>query len=243
MNPQIKIAFLIAFLSLLLFAPFAHGQRRGMGVSSGGSRSGSSIRSNRGGEFDRRGGRRFENGFGFPYAPFYYPDYYCSDGDSDNRDPEPIEPPYQTLAAQPQQPPAPPPVPPGDTLVLENHDGQWERIPTGGELLNAAKPPKTELGLSSNTHGTNAQVKETEPPRPVLPPAVLVFRDGHREEVQKYMIKGADLYATATYSATGSWTKTIHLADLDIPASLKVNKDRGTKFNLPSGPNEVVVRF
>jgi len=30
---------------------------------------------------------------------------------------------------------------------------------------------------------------------------------------------------------------------LDIPASLKLNNERGAKFSLPSGPNEIVVRF
>ena len=57
------------------------------------------------------------------------------------------------------------------------------------------------------------------------------------------MIQGSDLYVTSSYSTTGSWIKKIPLADLNIPACLKINKDRGTKFNLPSGPNEVVVRF
>jgi len=30
---------------------------------------------------------------------------------------------------------------------------------------------------------------------------------------------------------------------LDIPATLKLNEERGGKFNLPSAPNQVVVRF
>lgn len=63
------------------------------------------------------------------------------------------------------------------------------------------------------------------------------------EEVQKYMIQGGVLYTTSDYWTTGSWTRKIPLAELDIPASLKLNKERGTKFNLPSAPNEVVIRF
>jgi hypothetical protein len=212
---------------------------------------GGALRASRGGEFDRQGRRRFEDGFGFPFAPFYYPDYFYDgyyDSDLDYDSPEPLDPPIQPRPMQVYQPPAPPPVP-GDSLVLENHDGRWVRIPTGGELVNAAIPPSAdaEPGPTPKSHGTAAKTTETEPPTPppspALPPAVLVFRDGHTEEVKKYMIQGSDLYVTSAYSTTGSWIKKIPLADLNIPASLKINKDRGTKFNLPSGPNEVVVRF
>jgi hypothetical protein len=72
---------------------------------------------------------------------------------------------------------------------------------------------------------------------------VIVFRDGHEEEVAKYMIQGETLFTNADYWNTGSWTRKIPLSEVDIPASLKLNRDRGTKFNLPSGPNEVMIRF
>jgi hypothetical protein len=253
MNPQIRIAFPAALLSLVLLAPFAHAQRGGMRGSAGGFRGGA-VRANRGGgEFNREGRRRFEDGFGFPFAPFYYPDYFYPDydyynTDLDYRDRAPLDPPNQTRPAVVYQPPAPPPVP-GDPLILENHDGRWVRIPTGGELVNAAIPPNSaaDPGPTPKAQGTSAKTTGTEPPgpapSPALPPAVLVFRDGHTEEVEKYMIQGSDLYVSSAYSTTGSWTQKIPLADLDIPASLKINKERGTKFNLPSGPNEVVVRF
>jgi hypothetical protein len=29
---------------------------------------------------------------------------------------------------------------------------------------------------------------------------------------------------------------------LDVPATLKLNQERGAKFSLPSGPNEVMIR-
>jgi hypothetical protein len=249
MNPQVKIAFTAAALSLVLFAPLAHGQRGGMRGSAGGFRGGS-VRGNRGGgELNRQGRRRYEGPYGFPFGPFYYPDYfypdnYYYDSDLDYTAPGPLDTPNHIRPAVAYQPPAPPPVP-ADSLILENHDGRWVRIPTGGQLVNAAIPPiaAADPSPTSKTYGTAAKTTETEPASPPLPPAVLVFRDGHTEEVQKYMIQGSDLYVTSAYSTTGTWTKKIPLADLDIPASLKVNKDRGTKFNLPSGPNEVVVRF
>jgi hypothetical protein len=78
---------------------------------------------------------------------------------------------------------------------------------------------------------------------PELPPAVLIFRDGHTEEVKRYTIQGGVLYAKTDFWSTGSWTRKILITELDVPASLKLNAERGAKFNLPSGPNEIVVRF
>jgi hypothetical protein len=238
MNARHKPAFFVASILLVLFVPRAHAQGRGMRGSSSGFRAGTSVRANRGGDL-HRGGRRFENGFGFPFAPFFYSDYY-EGSDADDSKFAPEAPDVQTRVAQ-APPPAQPP-PPGDTLILENHDGQWVRIPTGAEMLKAAARPTADAP-ATNSQVSHPDDASTEPARAPMPPAVLVFRDGHSEEVQKYVIHGANLVATAEYSATGSWTKNISLADLDIPASLKANKDRGTKFNLPSGPNEVVVRF
>jgi hypothetical protein len=53
---------------------------------------------------------------------------------------------------------------------------------------------------------------------------------------------GTTLYAKADYLATGAWTRKVQLADLDLPATVKQNQQRGLKFELPSGPNEVVLR-
>jgi hypothetical protein len=74
------------------------------------------------------------------------------------------------------------------------------------------------------------------------PPAVLVYRDGHTEYVSSYSIIGPTIYTTADDETNGSWTRKIQVADLDIPATLKQNQQRGVKFDLPSGPNEVVIR-
>jgi hypothetical protein len=70
---------------------------------------------------------------------------------------------------------------------------------------------------------------------------VLVFRDGRKEEVSSYTIMSGTIYSKADYWSSGSWTKKIQIADLDVPATLKLNQERGLKFELPAGPNEVVV--
>jgi len=71
---------------------------------------------------------------------------------------------------------------------------------------------------------------------------VLVFRDGHQEEVRKYTIIGTAISVKTDYWSTGSWTRNIPIADLDLAATLQLNQERGAKFTLPSRPSEVIVR-
>lgn len=75
-----------------------------------------------------------------------------------------------------------------------------------------------------------------------LPPALLVYRDGHREKVGDYVIEHGNLFIRGNLYRDGYWTKNIQLAWLDIPATLKANEQSGVRFVLPSSPNEVVTR-
>jgi hypothetical protein len=50
------------------------------------------------------------------------------------------------------------------------------------------------------------------------------------------------MYSKADYWTSGSWTKKIQIADLDVPATMRINQERGVKFALPTSPNEVVMR-
>ena len=72
------------------------------------------------------------------------------------------------------------------------------------------------------------------PPADVKPgdPTVLVFRNGKQQEVTNYAIMGDSLYVF------DQARKKIALADLDIPATVKANDDRGVEFNLPSSPKK-----
>jgi len=58
-------------------------------------------------------------------------------------------------------------------------------------------------------------------------PTVLVFRNGHQQEVTNYAIMGDTLYVF------DQGRKKIALADLDIPATVKANDDRGMEFRVP----------
>lgn len=78
-------------------------------------------------------------------------------------------------------------------------------------------------------------------PTPV-PPAVLAFRNGTREEVNSYTIVGNTLYESGDYWTQGYWTKKVQLADLDLPETMRLNQERGVPFRLPTAPNDVVTR-
>lgn len=57
----------------------------------------------------------------------------------------------------------------------------------------------------------------------------LVFRDNRRLEVQNYAIVGDKLYEFAPH-----WKRTISMSDIDVPATIKANEDRGIRFEVPS---------
>ena len=77
---------------------------------------------------------------------------------------------------------------------------------------------------------------------PELVPAILIFRDGHREEVSEYTIADGSLYTRADYYTNGSWNRKIELSSLNLSETVRSNQSRGVRFQLPSFPNEVIVR-
>ena len=85
-------------------------------------------------------------------------------------------------------------------------------------------------------------VTKNSPPARELPPAILVFRDGRQQEINSYTIMNGTIFTRSDYWITGSWNQKIQIADLDVPATLRQNQQRGLNFNLPSSANEVIVR-
>jgi len=74
------------------------------------------------------------------------------------------------------------------------------------------------------------------PPRPEVPIAnqpstILIFKDGHRQEVGNYAIVGNSLF-----DLTPGRRQKIALDDLDLPATQKANDDLGIDFKLPELP-------
>ncbi len=165
------------------------------------------------------------------FVPYLDYDYWNYPPDMGYYDPSGYEPapepppPVMVQARQPDKVIQP--------MVLEKQGDRWVRITVDSQSLASGQPSATEVPAGPKA--------AAEPPRPV-PPAVLVFRDGHQEEVERYTIIDGTLYARANYWTGSSWTKKIQISSLDVPATLKLNQERGSNFKLPSGPHEVMIR-
>ena len=81
--------------------------------------------------------------------------------------------------------------------------------------------------MPRGSNGTAAANANT--PDPIIPPTVLVFRDGHKQEIQNYAIVGQTLWDFAPQH-----TGKIPLTALDLVATAKANDDRGVTFRLPA---------
>ena len=206
-------------------AGFTTAGRNGMGVGPGAMRHGlAPIR----GRFAHSPRHRFR--YAYPgYGPyFYYPDYDYEEG-TVQAPPPPVRAAAQPAALAEDSKPA-------DSVVMELRGDHWVRLTSTGpvEVVGKASPEGAPSGSLSAFDPTPA----AQP----LPAAVLVFRDGHREEAAKYTIVGGIIYLKADYWTTGSWTRKIRVTDLDVRATLKANIELGAKFSLPSRSSEVILR-
>jgi hypothetical protein len=110
--------------------------------------------------------------------------------------------------------------------------------------LLPAKSTRNHSTRSATPNPSAAQppmVAALSPPRD-LPPAVLVFQDGHSEEVREYTIADGFLYARGDFYTDGYWNKKIDLSSLNLPQTQQANSTRNVKFALPAFPNEVITR-
>ena len=118
--------------------------------------------------------------------------------------------------------------------------------PNNGQLNNAhpSKSGSSHLTKPSahNSAPSPAPITAAAPPARNLPPAVLVFRDGHSEEVHDYTIADGVLYARGDFYTDGYWNKKIDLSALNLTATMQTNSTHNLKFVIPSSPNEVITR-
>ena len=116
---------------------------------------------------------------------------------------------------------------PSQPLIIELQNGRYVRVsatPADGETQELT--PATAAAS----------------PAPNLPSVVLVFRDGHNEEVRDYTIADGILYACGDFYTDGYWNKKIALSTLNLAQTLQANTARNVKFVLPTSPNEVITR-
>ena len=183
-------------------------------------------------------GHRSERGSTVLAYPYFYSDSDYGSGEV-SQQPQVVV--IQTSATAP--PPAPPA--PRESLLIEWQGDHFVRTTSmkdsAGALIATDYSEKPATPLSATARSAAGPKNAAQPPRE-LPPAVLVFHDSHKEEVSEYTIMSGTIYSKADYWATGSWTRKIQIADLDVPATLKLNQERGLKFVLPASSNEVVTR-
>lgn len=111
-----------------------------------------------------------------------------------------------------------------------------------GPYLYSAPPAEQTLHIVIDTPPAQRDIASDEvddvPPPATKPKhehdarpvdtTLLVFRDGHQQEVNNYAIMGQTVYV---FDAR---TQKIALGDLDVPATIKANDDRGVEFQLPA---------
>lgn len=118
-------------------------------------------------------------------------------------------------------------------LMIELQGDRYVRV--SGDNDSQSQTIDSDVSLVSSPSGSRV-ITSSEPP-----PALLVFRDGHQEQVRNYTIADGNLYASADTDAGLPTTHKIQLSSLDLPATVKSNHDRGIQFQLPSASNVVVV--
>jgi len=156
--------------------------------------------------FRPRRNREFVSPFygGYYYAPY---DYYVMDPGVDD-----------TMEDQYAQP--------GPT-IFDSHGV------TGRDYARPAPPPQDDYRSDLNRERDREPEQPTKQPlQPVVdqPQTVLVFKDGHQQEIANYAIVGATLYDLSDGRA-----KKVGLAELDLTATVKQNDERGVDFRLPVG--------
>lgn len=179
------------------------------------------------------------------YGPYFYPDYETEEGE--------VSVPSGQVVPQAAPAAVALPTKAADAIVMELRGDHWVRLtstgPTDPKGMNSGAAPGsadavTDSDAASSGKRSSATKAFDTPAQPPteLAPAVLIFRDGHREQIAQYTIVGGVIQIKADYWSDGRWTRAIKIAELDVPATLKENEARGTHFALPSRPGEVMMR-
>jgi hypothetical protein len=166
--------------------------------------------------------------------PFFDPAYTDYFPESSLRQPsqptlvvvQPPPPAVQAVASAPA---------PSEPLMIELRGDNYVQV--SGNSVSQAKLPNVRSDAS--IFREKRQPASTRAPE--NQPALLVFRDGHSEQVSSYTIADGTIYAKADYYIDGAWNRKIPISSLNVADTIHSNEARGLAFHLPSAPNEVVV--
>jgi hypothetical protein len=216
---------IVVLLGLTLSATFVHAQKSG---GWGGSRVSLGF-AHRGGSA-RAYHHRFNPGFFLDGDPFLFAD--------DSYEPPAPQPPAQVVLVESRPSASVEPEAKHDPLLIELQGDRYIRYE--GEQQSTQRTTTAPADYAEKTAPPPQRSVATRPAD--LPPAVLVYRDGHQEKVSDYSIIAGILYARGNYWRDGYWSRNIEISSLNIPATMKASQQNGVNFVLPSAPNEVVTR-
>jgi hypothetical protein len=97
-----------------------------------------------------------------------------------------------------------------------------------GQLARRPRQDYGESARSSEQPEESPEAKDLAESPSDQPQTVLVFKDGHQDEIQNYAVVGQTLY-----DLSPGHRRKIALADLDLAATAKENDNRGISFQLP----------
>jgi len=170
---------------------------------------------------------RFHNGFGFGQFPFFgagsfgFPYYgyggYASDF-GDSYDQQEL---YQQEVAQ------------NARLQTEMQEDQRQQFELAQQLADQRAADAASRAQAAHPQSPPQQQPVSTPTERESPPTVLVFRDHHQVDIRSYAIAGNTLYEFAPH-----WTRKISLSELDIPATIAANEERGVQFSVPNYPSK-----
>jgi hypothetical protein len=138
-------------------------------------------------------------------------------------------------AAEPPEQPKPEP------LLIEWQGDRFVRLSGANGTAERASHAPVDYAESKAAKAPSTRTSNSTKPAGELRPVVLVYRDGHREEIRDYTIADGTIYAQGNYWTDGYWNKKIRLTALNLPATEKASEERGANFALPTSPNEVIV--
>ena len=98
----------------------------------------------------------------------------------------------------------------------------------------APRPPSSGATPAVASNSVAPMPAPARTPEPVViaqPSTILIFKDGHKQEVSNYAIVGSNLF-----DLTPGHRLKIALSDLDLAATQKANDDAGVDFKLPESP-------
>jgi hypothetical protein len=158
------------------------------------------------------------------YVPYYVPYYPATDYDgavADEAPPQDMPDSYEG----------------GPTIFDRRGSGQRAANDYVDERPRAVVPPPPASAAvprdSEEPPSTAARVADPPAPESVvaLQPTILIFKDGHKQQIGNYAIVGANLY-----DLTPGRRLKVPIADLDLLATQKANDDEGNDFKLPQMP-------